>query len=283
MSHFSVAVFTDNNTTVEELLAPYQENNMGDCLKEYLEFIDITEENFDEYNNGGCDMVQLPDGKLVYTWDDMFRKQGSFGFGNDTHEVPSEYKIVHILHKERYKTFEEFMEDWVGESKDEETGEYGYWENPNAKWDWYEVGGRFSHLMNHKNGYKIAFGKISEIDFTPDVQRYNYAKRFWELKIEKDEPQNKSDEDMIRFDVYKDEYYTNMYKSKEEYADAQSSFETYAVITPDGEWHSKGDMGWWGFSSESAEEARQWGMSFAERFINNANPELILTIVDCHI
>lgn len=28
MSHFSVAVFSDEKKTVKELLAPYQENNM---------------------------------------------------------------------------------------------------------------------------------------------------------------------------------------------------------------------------------------------------------------
>lgn len=37
MSHFTVAVFSDGSKTVEKLLAPYQENNMGDCPKEYLE------------------------------------------------------------------------------------------------------------------------------------------------------------------------------------------------------------------------------------------------------
>ena len=29
MSHFTVAVFTDGTKSLEELLAPYQENNMG--------------------------------------------------------------------------------------------------------------------------------------------------------------------------------------------------------------------------------------------------------------
>ena len=33
MSHFAVAVFSDGNKTLEELMAPYQENNMNDCQK----------------------------------------------------------------------------------------------------------------------------------------------------------------------------------------------------------------------------------------------------------
>ena len=40
MSHFTVMVIGDNP---EEQLAPYQENNMGDCPQEYLEFNDLTE------------------------------------------------------------------------------------------------------------------------------------------------------------------------------------------------------------------------------------------------
>ena len=45
MSHFTVAVFSDGTKSVEELLAPYQENNMGDCPKKYLKFISESEEN----------------------------------------------------------------------------------------------------------------------------------------------------------------------------------------------------------------------------------------------
>ena len=33
MSHFSVAVFVDDNTTVHELLAPYDENLSGAAIR----------------------------------------------------------------------------------------------------------------------------------------------------------------------------------------------------------------------------------------------------------
>ncbi len=35
---------------------------------------------------------------------------------------------------------------------DEEAGKKGYWENPNAKWDWYQVGGRRTGFFKLKNG-----------------------------------------------------------------------------------------------------------------------------------
>lgn len=50
MSHFTVAVITEKGTEkeVDKLLAPYQENNMGDCPQEYLEFNEDDECDIDE-------------------------------------------------------------------------------------------------------------------------------------------------------------------------------------------------------------------------------------------
>ena len=47
MSHFTVMVIGNN---VVDQLAPFQENNMGDCPVEYLEFEDYTEEVTDAWN-----------------------------------------------------------------------------------------------------------------------------------------------------------------------------------------------------------------------------------------
>jgi len=54
MSHFTVLVKVDPETlescgkvvpeAVHKLLAPYQENNMGDCPAEFMEFVDIEDE-----------------------------------------------------------------------------------------------------------------------------------------------------------------------------------------------------------------------------------------------
>ena len=50
--HFTVAVFSKPDQNFEDLLAPFQENNMGDCPEEYLEFIDMTEDIASEFENG---------------------------------------------------------------------------------------------------------------------------------------------------------------------------------------------------------------------------------------
>ena len=58
--------------------------------------------------------------------------------------------------------------------------------------------------------------------------------------------------------------------------DFSESFSTYAVLTPDGEWHEQENTGL--FSSDE-----EWNKHYKERFIDTADPNLMLTIVDCHI
>ena len=43
-------------------------------------------------------------------------------------------------------------------------------------------------------------------------------------------------------------------------------------MTPDGEWHEQGEMGWWGLSSETDEEALGWLRGFRGRFLDTADP-----------
>ena len=78
-------------------------------------------------------------------------------------------------------------------------------------------------------------------------------------------------------------YYKDYYGDRETYARYMSRFRTYAVITPDGKWYAEGNMGWFGCSSATPEEFRKWCEHYKEIFLDNADPDWILTIVDCHI
>lgn len=157
MSHFSVVVIGENP---EEQLAPYQENNMGDCPEEYMEFNDQEDEMLEEYETKSTHKVKGPDGSLYWSWDEKFRKPGTFGTGSDTHAIPSGYVEVEVPFKELYPTFEAFAEDYHGhKSRDEQKGRYGYWENPNRKWDWYELGGRWTGYFPLKPGAEGITGR----------------------------------------------------------------------------------------------------------------------------
>jgi len=59
---------------------------------------------------------------------------------------------------------------------------------------------------------------------------------------------------------------------------------TYAVVTPDGKWHSRGKMFWWGISDETEEQGRNWDLNFYDHIIKPyLSNEFFVTILDCHI
>lgn len=73
MSHFTVGVICKELNDYEKLLAPYQENNMGDCPKEYLKFTSTSKEEKKRYENDTTERFVTDDGKYLYTWDSCFK------------------------------------------------------------------------------------------------------------------------------------------------------------------------------------------------------------------
>lgn len=203
MSHFAVLVIGDD---IEKQLAPYQENNMGDCPKEYLVFNDTEDEYREEYENGTrkeffCDSSsswglkipekswkELSDKNIIHISKEFFGRVGLYkGIGskyrvyyelkefknsrNNVYENDLKFPWVELLEetstdyifvkikppkeiplKEFYpESFEKFIEDWAGyKERDPEKDRYGYWENPNKTWDWYQIGGRYSGRLHIK-------------------------------------------------------------------------------------------------------------------------------------
>ena len=154
--------------------------------------------------------------------------------------------------------------------------------NPDSKWDWYQVGGRWSGHLKLKPSceYECADeAYVHEVDFSDDLEEYLYALRFWDVVVD-GKPQKDGEE---IFSFYGPKYYLDYYGDRETYARRVSQWIVRAVVTPDGVWHEKGEMGWFGCSSESPEEAGDWDDHFKERFIDTADPDWVITIVDCHI
>jgi hypothetical protein len=153
MSHFTVLVIGNDP---EKQLAPYQENNMGDCPDEFMVFESDEEEYLSQYETDTTTKVIMPDGRILNTWDDEFRIKGTLGTGSDTHKVPEYLEQREMLLKELYSTFDEYMKEWCGyKSRDEKEGKYGTWTNPNSKWDWYLLGGRCTGFFKLKDGLEV--------------------------------------------------------------------------------------------------------------------------------
>lgn len=311
MSHFTVAIITKGKPTqamIEEALAPYQENNTDDVPRKYLKWNSVQEEYYKDYETGTTTKVRMQDGRLLNTWSEEFRVKGEVGYGTNTHKVPDNLPIVEIPLKQLYPTFREYMEDYCGYKYDEEMQDYGDWENPNAKWDWWQIGGRWAGLLyvplscegvigekswgwGNENPYKSEYRSLSRVDsarikdliFPNHQKKYNKAKRFWELYIEGQEPITAEDKELIEWVLYRKEYFINTYKDKETYAESEATFNTYAVIDKDGEWHAKGEMGYWGCSSEEEGQVVNFIKGYKEKVFDNAEDDDWITIVDCHI
>ena len=130
MSHFVVLVIGNN---ADKQLAPYNED-----LREV--FNDQTESLLEKYNTSSAPVIPIADGK----WQYVSVKEG----GTETR-----FNVM-------YPTFEAFCADWEDE-KPNEDGRYGYMHNPNAKWDWYQVGGRWSGYFKAKPGTAGELGERS--------------------------------------------------------------------------------------------------------------------------
>lgn len=128
MSHFSVAVFTDENTNVEDLLEPFYEG------LEVEKYIALTKQ--DVINRGKNKINNLK--KLYKKYLKDKRKYRREKFKNIEHlRLIKKVPIMAKWSKERiYKNEIRFYEK---EQISEDGGIYSTY-NQNAKWDWYEIG-----------------------------------------------------------------------------------------------------------------------------------------------
>lgn len=153
MSHFTVLVIGDD---FEKQLEPYQEQDFD---PKYGVFHDQTEEYLNEYNNESTNVIVTSFG-VFNRYDEIFKKYDPNSFGGHDYQYPKDSVEKTIPLKEFYPTFEDFLDKYHNVSeKDPQTGKYGYWYNPNAKWDWAVVGGRWTGFFKPKEG---AWGQLGE-------------------------------------------------------------------------------------------------------------------------
>lgn len=165
MSHFCVIVIGND---VEDQMERFAEQ---DFAEEYGFFEDTEDENLEEYQNKEVEIVVFADGSLHSKYEEQFREYDPKNFSSN-YVYPKGSIIRPGKFTELYSTFEEFMEEWHGTpSRDENKGRYGYWHNPNAHYDWYSVGGRWTGYFKPKNGSQGMLGVPGAFD--------NKAKEGW--------------------------------------------------------------------------------------------------------
>ena len=247
MSHYTVAVFSDKNgSDLAELLAPYDENI------EVAPYVYKTREQ----------IIEETKQRLYRDYNDKYadfvnnpRKYEKELLPNQIERYNYIAKILPLVKSwSDQEIYDYYRKEYGDEDSFNERGDQMSTYNPKSKWDWYSVGGRWSGLLTFKNGQTGDSGYSKFIDF-----------------------------ERMRDDAEK-EYLKSLYPDEATYLRKMTAFSTYAVITPDGEWHSKGEMGWFGISTETGEEDTAWCDNFYANFIRPAiENNWYLTIVDCHI
>ena len=195
-------------------------------------------------------------------------------------ESKEEIEAKYEEQKENFEDFEDFLLHWYGYRINEDTGEFGYICNPNAKWDYYMAGGGWADMLKLKDGTTANGAFVKDMDFTPDREAYAKALRFWDVVVQGESilpHENKED----FFHIWNRDYYLERYGTREGYANHAAMFSTYAFVTAEGDWIESGKMGWFGIdnaTSKSIVEMREKLTKYIED-----HPELYITIVDCHI
>lgn len=188
---------------------------------------------------------------------------------------PYVYKTMEEARAELVEyTAEEYTDEEVAKyfgAKLDEDGNLLTTSNPNSKWDWYSIGGRWG---DEESDYGETVG---ETNWMRPAEHLEECKKFWKDYVEDNNLEPYTDPFL-----YRREYYKEKYKSLENYLKANTYKIGYALLTPDGEWHEPGQMGW--FSSlGTLEDELDFEMNAYERYIKDLPPETPVTVVDCHI
>lgn len=281
--HFTVLVVHEKDEDIHELLAPFQENNMGDCPEIYLEFEDETED-------------------IKRQFDQLSEEQ-----------------------KVQYPTFDDYAVNYWGAVKQGE--QYGHVSNPNAEWDWYQIGGRWANFFLLKPGKEGIRGEHSALDKNPTYRDGYYdsacisdidfdtmrklaedrarTKHVAVMAIANehgpfrdwDSFRNLATERKLTMDEARDGYHAQpaVVAFKEKFDPFVDRIENYTCCTEeefvqrqldavagvyailkDGEWRTS-DAGFF-------EQANEWDKLVTETYEDLLlnNPEIWVTVVDCH-
>jgi len=205
---------------------------------------------------------------------------------------------VKIAIKDKYPIYEDYLKHWHGVEPEHQ----GYDFNPKAKWDWYQLGGRwtgFFRLKPKTNGnlgnpslvssrraeygtadqaYKrdIDFEKMAQDQFEESSELYD--------KFEALYKEGKMDASTGYFEygvnnVGKDaDHYVP--ESREAFLKRRAAVCTFAVLK-DGEWYERGEMGWWGCVSDE-KKPEEWNDQF-NKLLGELPEDTLLSMFDCHI
>ena len=313
---------------VEPLLAPYDENTVD---PQYRKFADCTEDCRKEYE-GSIDCVRMPDVRILptYHWDfsnqvELYagkvyqRKAGQLHHRVRTKKAKKYIALQNYpYYRKMYSSFEQFAEQYYCFIRDEETGTYGFYCNPDAQWDWYQIGGRWlyrflvpqdcpivvcgerSFLLKDSTepdapeGYRwvagarkcdVAWDMMKAVRLEQSTNKWQKLNEWYQAgKLPKDAHAARITDEGIKswgYLIYRKDESLEEYLLREGLSERfRYPFSTFAYLDGNG-WVGRGNMGWFGISYDK-EDTHVWNQKL-EDFIAGLPDETLLVSVDCHI
>lgn len=162
MSHYVVIVVGEEN--LEKTLAPFEESPSNPQDSGFCLFVNKSEDKKEkeDYKTKTTPIVEI-NGVLYSRYSSKIREYekpvNPKNFcGDKVLELPEGAKKYEGPVSTLYPDFNLYLSEYCGYSYDESQGAYGYWENPNAKWDWYKIGGRWTGFFKGKSNIKGSVG-----------------------------------------------------------------------------------------------------------------------------
>jgi hypothetical protein len=329
MSHFSVLVITPAKPDEDELqriLLPWHEYECTG-IEEYLVDVDITDEVTEEFNRPR-NVVILASGEVFSRYDERFyTKPPKERWGRKEFELPpgaeeAEWTAAKAReHSAGHATMADAAEYDYGESAFARDGRWYRRTNPNKKWDWWTVGGRWSGRLENGAGacdqaelshinmdamlasaqsrIKTAWhGAAAEYAKNGGCNGYSFSLALtkWNEVITTAREKQAAGAQGAFYQMIDAEPEGKALRVAYNAAnwhgvpDGVSSLdEALATARPlsalavvkDGEWHAQSRIGWFGVEHD-AKETDAWQMEF-NALLADLPPTTWLTIVDCHI
>lgn len=325
MSHFTVMVIGDNP---EKQLQPYHEYECTGIEDEYVVNVDKTKE-VKEWLKEEIYVGKNTAGEMDYELNEERART----------ELIDPKKMTRTKYFKKIKSdVDEEINNYFGYKKNDD-GKYFNYTNPNSKWDWYQLGGRWSDFLKLKHGGVGYDGQPSLLikDFKRtsgwtdsalkkhiDIKgmRDEAAKKAGEeydkaIEVLGDTPVNESWETIRKRFTKDDTDYSCMDQARTAYAEQprvkvwnespivkdifgyfsspddfnmtreeyvtkakNRAISTFALVK-DGKWYEKGEMGWWGISSNEKDQ-NHWNKEIY-KLLDEAPDETLISIYDCHI
>lgn len=290
MSHFCVIVTNTLEENYESQLEPfYEQGEEGDYFME--KEIEVRAE---DVPTEALEIMRKTADRIKELEAKPDKDEGNINWLNDLKSSLETYQKLHDEGKDV-----EIVKEYMGYEQDEDGNFYSVY-NPQAKWDWYEVGGRWSgyfklkdnapdtpvvgghYSMTDEQREKLVEDRRTDVACVGEIdwegmrkENLRKAEGWWaDYQVDLLKPEKDRKHPYFQWGIEKED-------TKETYLRRQGSLAPFAVLD-NGEWYERGSMGWWGVVSDENDDWDKEFEAILAKWVKE-NKDMELTLVDCHI